>query len=182
MAIQAESDNEWRPYCISQAEKAMRVTIAMSLGSEQLPKTTQPEGSELLEAWLAGLPRLSAARHRDQPARDGEGPGSVFVWGVNSRGGCWVTVIGFSSSFNTNYNPLTIQLRQTWLHWCSTLPHFLPALKFQSLTGMVDMKRMIAGFHFCMCLWPCLGRWAGRGAGEHFQKLKVFVWLWGNAV
>lgn len=29
----------------------------------------------------SGLSRLSAARHRDQPTRDGEGPGSVFVWG-----------------------------------------------------------------------------------------------------
>ena len=61
--------------------KAVRVTIAMSLGRNNSRRRLQPEGSELLEAWLAGLPRLSAARHRDQPARDGEGPGSVFVWG-----------------------------------------------------------------------------------------------------
>lgn len=53
----------------------------MSLGRNNSRRRLQPEGSELLEAWLAGLPRLSAARHRDQPARDGEGPGSVFVWG-----------------------------------------------------------------------------------------------------
>lgn len=45
---------------------------------------------------------------------------------------------GFFSSFNTNYNPLTINLGRCG----SVVPHFLPALKFRSLTGMVDVKCM----------------------------------------
>lgn len=53
----------------------------MSLGRNSSRRRLQPGGSEPLEAWLSGLSRLSAARHRDQPTRDGEGPGSVFVWG-----------------------------------------------------------------------------------------------------
>lgn len=52
-------------------------------------------------------------------------------------------MIGFSNSFNKNYNPLTTQLGQMWFS-CRllTLPRFLSALKSHSLTGKIAMKCM----------------------------------------
>lgn len=65
------------------------------------------------------------------------------------------------------------------------LPHFLPALKFQSLTGMVAVKCMIVVL-ISACVYDDVfggGGVRGRRAGEHFQKPKVFPVLpWGNAV
>ena len=54
------------------------------------------------------------------------------------------------------------------------LPHFLPALKFQSLTGMVDVKCMIAVL-ISACVYDDVSRGGGRRAEEHFQKPKVFL-------
>lgn len=51
-------------------------------------------------------------------------------------------MIGFFSSFNTNYNPLTINLGRCGSVGVCGLASFLPALKFQSLTGMIDVKCM----------------------------------------
>lgn len=53
-------------------------------------------------------------------------------------------MIGFSSSFNTNYNPLTIPTPADVVPLTFVdLPRFLPALTFQSLTGMAAVKCMI---------------------------------------
>lgn len=61
------------------------------------------------------------------------------------------------------------------------LPHFLPALKFQNLTGMVDVKCMIV-ILISACVYDDVLR-GGGGEPEHFQKPEVFlVLLWGNAV
>lgn len=55
------------------------------------------------------------------------------------------------------------------------LPHFLPALKFQSLTGMVDVKCMIV-ILISACVYDDMLRGGGR-AREHFQKPQVFPCL-----
>lgn len=53
------------------------------------------------------------------------------------------------------------------------LPHFLPALKFQSLTGMVDVKCMVVVL-ISACVDDDVVEGWGRRAREHFQKLEAF--------
>lgn len=55
------------------------------------------------------------------------------------------------------------------------LPHFLPALKFQSLTGMVDVKCMIVVL-ISACVYDDVLRGAGRGEPESiFRNQRSFL-------
>lgn len=90
----------------------------------------------------------------------------------------------FFSSFLTQ---TTTHSQSTWADVVQLmfvdLPHFLPAPKFRSLTGMVDVKCMTVVL-ISACVYGDLER---RGVGEElgslFQKPKVFTCcIWGNAV
>lgn len=62
------------------------------------------------------------------------------------------------------------------------LPHFLPALKFQSLTGMVDAKCMIV-ILISACVYDDVLRGGGGEPESIFRNETSFlVLLWGNAV
>lgn len=86
-------------------------------------------------------------------------------------------MIGFSGSFNTNYNPLTIPTPADVVPLTFVdLPCFLPALTFQSLTGMASCEVHDCRPNFCMCSCRCVlgkgGREGERRAGEHFSETK----------
>lgn len=60
------------------------------------------------------------------------------------------------------------------------LPHFLPALKFQSLTGMIDVKCMTVVLIFACVYGDLEWRGVGEEPGSLFEKPKVFTCcIWG---
>lgn len=88
-----------------------------------------------------------------------------------------MTAIGFSSSFNTNYNPLTIQTSADVVKLMFVdLPHFLPALKFQSLTGMIDVKCMIV-ILISACVYDNVLRGGGGEPESIFRNPSSFLCL-----
>lgn len=81
-------------------------------------------------------------------------------------------MIGFSSSFNTNYKPTHDSTSADAVPLMFVdLPHFLPALKFQSLTGMVAVKCMIVVL-ISACVYDDV--FWGRGVVREEESRRAF--------